>query len=86
MSPKDVDLVSRYADVLQVGACNMQNYSLLDEVGMTDEPVMVKGRMSASYEDWLLAAEYVMAKGNHQVILTRRGIRAFETSLAIPST
>ena len=79
MSPKDVDLVARYADVLQVGARNMQNYSLLDEVGMTDKPVMVKRGMSASYEDWLLAAEYVMAKGNHQVILTERGIRTFET-------
>ena len=79
MSPKDVDLVTRYADVLQVGARNMQNYSLLDEVGMTDKPVMVKRGMSASYEDWLLAAEYVMAKGNHQVILTERGIRTFET-------
>jgi 3-deoxy-7-phosphoheptulonate synthase len=65
--------------VLQVGARNMQNYSLLDEVGMTDKPVMVKRGMSASYEDWLLAAEYVMAKGNHQVILTERGIRTFET-------
>ncbi len=86
MSPKNVDLVSRYADVLQLGTHNMQNHSLLDEAGMTDKPVMVKRDMSASFEDWLLAAEYVMAKGNHQVILTGRGIRTFETSLAIPST
>ena len=79
MSPKDIDLVSRYADVLQVGARNMQNYSLLDEVGLSDKPVMVKRGMSATYEDWILAAEYVMAAGNHQVILTERGIRTFET-------
>ena len=76
MSPNDVDLVSRYADVMQIGARNMQNFSLLDEVGMTDKPVMVKRGMSATYEDWLLAAEYVMAQGNHQVILTERGIRS----------
>jgi 3-deoxy-7-phosphoheptulonate synthase len=79
MSPREVELVCQYADVLQIDARNMQNYSLLDEVGMTDTPVMVKRGMSATYEDWLLAAEYVMAKGNHQVILTERGIRTFET-------
>lgn len=79
MSPRDVDLVSRYTDVLQVGARNMQNYSLLDEVGLSDKPVMVKRGMSASYEDWLLAAEYVMSGGNKQVILCERGIRTFET-------
>ena len=79
MSPKDVDLVSQYADVLQIGARNMQNFSLLDEVGMTDIPVMVKRGMSATYEDWILAAEYVMASGNQDVILTERGIRTFET-------
>ena len=79
MSPRDVELVSRYADVLQVGARNMQNYSLLDEVGMAEIPVMVKRGMSASYEDLLLAAEYVMAGGNKDVILCERGIRTFET-------
>ncbi|MCI0437774.1 MAG: 3-deoxy-7-phosphoheptulonate synthase, partial [Chloroflexi bacterium] len=79
MSVRDVELVARYADVLQVGARNMQNFHLLDEVGKTDRPVMVKRGFSATYEDWLLAAEYVMAGGNHQVILCERGIRTFET-------
>ena len=78
MSPKDVDLVYSYADVLQIGARNMQNYSLLDEVGKVDKPVMVKRSFSATYEDLLLAAEYVMAGGNSQVILCERGIRTFE--------
>ena len=79
MSPQDMDLVSRYADVLQIGARNMQNFSLLDEAGRADKPVMVKRGQSATYEDWLLAAEYVMAGGNEQVILCERGIRTFET-------
>jgi 3-deoxy-7-phosphoheptulonate synthase len=79
MSPRDVELVARYADVLQIGARNMQNYSLLDEAGKADKPVMVKRGLSATYEDWLLAAEYVMAGGNKQVILCERGIRTFET-------
>ena len=79
MSPRDVDLVCRYTDVLQVGARNMQNYSLLDEVGKAEKPVMVKRNFAGTYEDWLLAAEYVMAGGNNQVILCERGIRTFET-------
>ena len=79
MSPGDVELVSRYADVLQIGARNMQNFSLLDEAGKADKPVMLKRGFSASYEDWLLAAEYIMAGGNKQVILCERGIRTFET-------
>ena len=79
MSPRDMDLVSRYTDVLQIGARNMQNYSLLDEAGQADKPVMVKRGMSATYEDWLLAAEYVMAGGNKDVMLCERGIRTFET-------
>ena len=79
MSPRDVDVVARYADVLQVGARNMQNYSLLDEVGQTDKPVMLKRSFSGTYEDLLLAAEYIMAGGNHRVILCERGIRTFET-------
>ena len=79
MSTRDVELVSRYADVLQLGARNMQNYSLLDELGKAEKPVMVKRGLSATYEDWLLAAEYVMAGGNEQVILCERGIRTFET-------
>ena len=79
MSTADVELVSRYADALQIGARNMQNFSLLDEVGKAKKPVMVKRGLSATYEDWLLAAEYVIAGGNNQVILCERGIRTFET-------
>ena len=79
MSEHDVELVERYSDVLQVGARNMQNFALLDEVGRTRKPVMVKRGFSATYEDWLLAAEYVMAGGNTDVILCERGVRTFET-------
>ena len=79
MSVTDVDTVARYSDILQIGARNMQNYNLLDEVGKLNKPVMVKRGLSASYEEWLLAAEYVMAGGNTQVMLCERGIRGFET-------
>ena len=79
MAPGDVELVSRYADILQVGARNMQNFSLLDEVGKADKPVMLKRGFSATYEDWLMAGEYVMAGGNRQLMLCERGIRTFET-------
>jgi 3-deoxy-7-phosphoheptulonate synthase len=78
MSPVDVDTVAKYADILQVGARNMQNYNLLDAVGATRKPVMVKRGMSAPYEEWLLAAEYVLAAGNNEVMLCERGIRGFE--------
>ncbi|MBM3943280.1 MAG: 3-deoxy-7-phosphoheptulonate synthase [SAR202 cluster bacterium] len=78
MTPGDVDTVAQYSDVLQIGARNMQNYNLLDAVGEIDKPVMVKRGLSASYEEWLLAAEYVMAGGNTKVMLCERGIRAFE--------
>ena len=79
MSPADVELVCRYTDVLQIGARNMQNFPLLDEVGRVDKPVMVKRGFAATYEDWLLSAEYVMAGGNTQVMLCERGIRTFES-------
>jgi 3-deoxy-7-phosphoheptulonate synthase len=79
MAPEDVDLVASYADILQVGARNMQNFSLLDRVGQAGKPVMLKRGMSATLEDWLLAAEYILAPGNRQVILCERGIRTFET-------
>ncbi|MCH7605928.1 MAG: 3-deoxy-7-phosphoheptulonate synthase [Chloroflexi bacterium] len=78
MAPEDVETVAKYADILQIGARNMQNYSLLDVVGDIRKPVMVKRGLAASYEEWLLAAEYVMAGGNEQVILCERGIRGFE--------
>jgi 3-deoxy-7-phosphoheptulonate synthase len=79
MTPADVDLVSEYCDILQIGARNMQNYCLLDEVGSTRKPVLLKRGLSATVEEWLLAAEYVLARGNPNVILCERGIRTFET-------
>ncbi|MBI4199186.1 MAG: 3-deoxy-7-phosphoheptulonate synthase [Chloroflexi bacterium] len=79
MAPQDVELVSQYTDILQIGARNMQNFSLLDEVGKARNPVMLKRGLSATYEDWLLAAEYILSGGNRQVILCERGIRTFET-------
>ena len=79
MTPGDVDTVAQYSDILQIGARNMQNYNLLDAVGETDKPVMVKRGLAATYEEWLLAAEYVLAGGNHQVMLCERGVRTFES-------
>ena len=79
MSPDQVDLVARYADILQIGARNMQNFTLLDEVGKTKKPVMLKRGLSSTIQEWLLAAEYILAQENEQVILCERGIRTFET-------
>ena len=79
LSPEDVNLVSEFSDILQVGARNMQNFSLLQAVGETRKPVLLKRGMSATVEEWLMAAEYVLAGGNTQVILCERGIRTFET-------
>ncbi len=79
MDTRDVELVSRYADILQIGARNMQNFALLDEVGRSGKPTMLKRSFSATYEDWLLAAEYVLSAGNRQLMLCERGIRTFET-------
>ncbi len=79
MTPQDVELVSRYADILQVGTRNMQNFILLDEVGKTQKPVMLKRGMSATIQEWLLSAEYILVQGNRQVMLCERGIRTFET-------
>jgi 3-deoxy-7-phosphoheptulonate synthase len=79
MTPADVDIVAQYSDILQIGARNMQNYNLLDAVGETEKPVMVKRGLAATYEEWLLAAEYVLAGGNNQVMLCERGVRGFET-------
>jgi len=79
MSPDHVDLVAKYADILQIGARNMQNFILLDEVGKTKKPVLLKRGLSSNIQEWLLAAEYVLAQGNEQVMLCERGIRTFET-------
>ncbi|MCK8816917.1 3-deoxy-7-phosphoheptulonate synthase [Natroniella sulfidigena] len=77
MDTRDVGLVAEYADILQIGARNMQNYPLLREVGQTNTPVLLKRAMSATYKEFLMAAEYIMAGGNHDVILCERGIRTF---------
>ncbi|HEY2893799.1 MAG TPA: 3-deoxy-7-phosphoheptulonate synthase [Pirellulales bacterium] len=79
VATEDVDLVARYADVLQVGARNMQNYRLLEAVGQTDRPVLLKRGPSATIEELLLAAEYILDAGNPNVILCERGIRTFES-------
>jgi 3-deoxy-7-phosphoheptulonate synthase len=78
MTPADIPMVCEYADILQIGTRNMQNYMLLDEVGRTNKPVVLKRGMSATIEEWLLAAEYILSQGNHNVILCERGIRTFE--------
>jgi len=75
-----IDLVNEYADIIQIGARNMQNYPLLKAVGKLDTPVMLKRNMSATIKEWLLAAEYIMKEGNYQVILCERGIRTFSTN------
>lgn len=80
MDPRTVPLVAEYADVLQVGARNMQNFTLLKELGSVKKPVLLKRGPSATIEEWILAAEYIMTSGNSQVILCERGIRTFENA------
>ncbi len=80
VAPEDVDLVARYADVLQIGARNMHNYRLLSAVGMQPRPVLLKRGMMSTVDEMLLAAEYIVAGGNPRVVLCERGIRTFETS------
>jgi 3-deoxy-7-phosphoheptulonate synthase len=79
MDSSQIDLMLPYVDVLQVGARNMQNYHLLRALGTTPKPVLLKRGMSATIEEWLLSAEYIMSGGNYNVILCERGIRTFET-------
>jgi len=71
------DLVEKYADCIQIGARNMQNYSLLRRAGRARKPVVLKRGMSATLEEWLMAAEYILSEGNYQVILCERGVRTF---------
>ncbi len=78
MSPQEVTLVSQYADILQIGARNMQNFSLLQAVGQVQKPVMLKRGMMSTIEELLMAAEYILCSGNSRVILCERGIRTFE--------
>lgn len=79
MDPRKVKLVAEYADILQIGARNMQNFPLLMEVARSTKPVLLKRGFSATIEEWIMAAEYIMLHGNHQVILCERGIRSFDT-------
>jgi len=79
MDTTQIDVVDRYADIFQVGARNMQNFTLLRELGRTRKPVLLKRGISATIEEWLLSAEYVLSNGNMDVILCERGIRTFET-------
>ena len=78
MDPNLIPLMSDYADIFQVGARNMQNYQLLKELGKSKIPVLLKRGLSATIEEWLMSAEYIMAGGNQNVILCERGIRTFE--------
>jgi len=80
MSPEYADMVARSADILQIGARNMQNFDLLREVGRTKKPVILKRGMSSTVEEWLASAEYILMEGNPNVILCERGIRTFETA------
>lgn len=79
MDEVNFDLVENYTDILQIGARNMQNFSLLKRAGKSSKPILLKRGMSATIEEWLMSAEYIMAQGNKQVILCERGIRTFET-------
>jgi 3-deoxy-7-phosphoheptulonate synthase len=81
MDPADVDVVTEYADMLQIGTRNMQNFGLLQAVGRAGKPVMLKRGLSATYEEWLMAAEYIAQRGNLDIVLCERGIRSFEPSL-----
>ncbi len=80
MDSREVALVSEYADMIQIGARNMQNFQLLKEVGASKRPVMLKRGMSAKLEEWLMAAEYIISHGNQNVMLCERGIRSFDTA------
>ena len=80
MNPREIDLVAKYADVIQVGARNMQNFSLLKELGKIDKPILLKRGMMNTIKEFLMSAEYILSEGNNEVILCERGIRTFETA------
>lgn len=79
MDEEGLKMMLDYVDIIQIGARNMQNFSLMKELGKIDKPVLLKRGMSATVEEWLMSAEYILAGGNHQVILCERGIRTFDT-------
>jgi 3-deoxy-7-phosphoheptulonate synthase len=80
MDPRDLDVITKYADIIQIGARNMQNFRLLLEVGTSDKPILLKRGLSSTIKEWLMSAEYIMSRGNHNVMLCERGIRTFETA------
>jgi 3-deoxy-7-phosphoheptulonate synthase len=80
LSVRDIDAVAQYADIIQIGARNMQNFVLLEEAGKTGKPVLLKRAMAGTIEEWLLASEYILSQDNPNVILCERGIRTFETA------
>ncbi len=80
MDRSQIDIVEKYADILQIGARNMQNFTFLKDLGKASKPILLKRGLSATIEEWLMSAEYVLSGGNHQVILCERGIRTFENA------
>ncbi len=80
VNPRDVELVARYADIMQVGARNVQNFALLKMLGQIDKPVLLKRGMATTIQEFLMSAEYILSEGNRRVILCERGIRTFETA------
>jgi 3-deoxy-7-phosphoheptulonate synthase len=80
MDPRDLEVICEYTDIIQIGTRNMQNFRLLLEVGSVDKPVLLKRGQSATIKEWLMSAEYIMSRGNHNVMLCERGIRTFETA------
>jgi 3-deoxy-7-phosphoheptulonate synthase len=80
MDKSQIDLIEKYADILQIGARNMQNYTFLKDLGKASKPVMLKRGLAATIDEWLMSAEYILSGGNQQVILCERGIRTFETA------
>jgi len=80
MDPRDMEVIIKYTDIIQIGARNMQNFRLLLEVGASDKPVLLKRGLSSTIKEWLMSAEYIMSRGNHNVMLCERGIRTFETA------
>jgi 3-deoxy-7-phosphoheptulonate synthase len=81
MDAADVEVVAEYADMLQIGTRNMQNFGLLQAVGQAGKPVMLKRGLSATYEEWLMAAEYIAQRGNLDIVLCERGVRSFEPAI-----
>ena len=79
MSPDHLDIFNEKVDLIQIGARNMQNFDLLKQLGQLDRPILLKRGLNATYEEWIMSAEYIMASGNENVILCERGVRTFES-------